>query len=72
MGALHKVVAHFIFLPLPTPTGSGSPARSRIGIGVSELAAMSAGDAIFRPAPAVTLSAMIADAGVFFPHQRDA
>jgi hypothetical protein len=60
VGALHGVDGHFDLVPPPTPTRSGSLASSRIGIGISGLAATRAGLAVVRPAPVVTLSAMIA------------
>ena len=61
---MHGVVAHCVFQTPPGPTRSGSLVSLRIGIGISELAARSAGDATLRPAPVVTLSAMI------IPHGR--
>jgi hypothetical protein len=60
VGALHGVDGHFDLVTPPTPTGSGCLVSVRIGIGAWELAASRAGDAALRPAPVVTLSAMIA------------
>jgi hypothetical protein len=57
MGALHGVDGHFALVPPPVSVGFASLS---IGSCVSELTARRAGDEALRPAPVVTLSAMIA------------